>query len=267
LCSFQTSLKLIEHNTMTTYLIRIINLDSYMSPPVQGLDVVYSDFRGALINQVPIIRLFGSTPTGQKICVHIHGVFPYFYIPYDGTQEVNSLMHHIAISIDKAVNISLNQASSKTQHVYKISLVSGIPMYGYHNKKHQFLKVYLYNPLLIRKVGNLLMNETTLGKIYQPHEIHLSFPLQFMIDYNLHGMSNMILSDMKFRMDPTCVNPEISPERYLPLTISKVTVCELEGDAFADDIVNRQEIASGNIGVNPGIFALWADEKQRRRNK
>lgn len=26
-------------------------------------------------------------------------------------------------------------------------------------------------------------------------------------------------------------------------------------------------MASGNIGANPGISALWADEQQRRRNK
>lgn len=63
---------------------------------------------------------------GKKVCVHIHGVFPYLYIPYDGTQEPNSLMYKIASSIDKSINISLNQGSSNAQHIYKISLVSGM---------------------------------------------------------------------------------------------------------------------------------------------
>lgn len=140
-------------------------------------------------------------------------------------------------------------------------------MYGYHNRKHQFLKIHLYNPLLIRRVSDLLTNDSTLGKLYQPHETHLSFALQFMIDYNLHGMSNLLLSEMKFRIDPNTMSSNISPELILPATVKKISVCEIEGDALAEHILNRLEVASGNIGVNPGIAALWADEMQRRRNK
>jgi DNA polymerase elongation subunit (family B) len=33
--------------------------------------------------QVPIVRVFGETPGGQKACLHIHDVFPYLYVPYD----------------------------------------------------------------------------------------------------------------------------------------------------------------------------------------
>lgn len=140
-------------------------------------------------------------------------------------------------------------------------------MYGYHSKKHQFFKIHLYNPLLIRRVSNLLMNDSTLGKLYQPHETHLPFALQFMIDYNLHGMSNLVLSNIKFRMNASGLNSNVSPELILPTTIKKVSVCEVEADALAEHILNRLEITSGNIGVNPGIAALWADEMQRRRNK
>ncbi|CAH1283427.1 unnamed protein product [Diabrotica balteata] len=248
--------------------IRIVNLDSYMASPIPGLDVVYSEFRGYLVNQVPVLRLFGSIPTGEKICVHIHGVFPYIYIPHDGSQDANSLMYKIAASIDKAVNITLNQANSTMQHVYKISLVSGIPMYGYHSKEHQFFKIYLYNPLLVRKVTSLVMNQSTLGNIYQAHEAHLNFTLQFMMDYNLHGMSNMNLSKLKYRrgLDANSDQVVISPELYLSESVKRITVCELEGDCFAEDILNRLEIASGKIAANPGISAIWEDEKQRRRN-
>lgn len=55
--------------------------------------------------------------------------------------------------------------------------------------------------MLIKKVNNLLMNESTLGQLFQPHETHLNFTLQFMIDYNLHGMSFINLSEIKFRRD------------------------------------------------------------------
>jgi DNA polymerase zeta len=106
--------------------IRIVNIDFYMSAPLQDLDVMYSDFRGSSIPQVPVIRIFGSSDAGKKICLHVHGVFPYLYIPYDGSEEANCLKYQIAANIDKAINISFGQASSTAQHVYKITLVSGM---------------------------------------------------------------------------------------------------------------------------------------------
>ena len=38
-------------------------------------------------SRVPIIRVFGSTETGQKVCAHIHGAFPYLYVNYTGSVD------------------------------------------------------------------------------------------------------------------------------------------------------------------------------------
>lgn len=62
---------------------------------------------------------------GKKICLHVHGVFPYIYIPYDGSETADSIMYQIATAIDKSLNVLLGQSSSNTQHIYKIALVSG----------------------------------------------------------------------------------------------------------------------------------------------
>ncbi|XP_048520386.1 DNA polymerase zeta catalytic subunit-like [Dendroctonus ponderosae] len=247
--------------------VKIIVIDYYMETPKLGLDATYSEFRCSSVSQVPVLRCFGSTNDGKKICLHIHGVFPYLYIPYDGHGKPEDIMRQIARGLDKAINISFNQANSNAQHVYKISLVSGIPMYGYHVKKHQFFKIYLYNPKLIGKVGTLLLNKAILGQIFQPHEVHLNFTLQFMIDYNLHGMSNLLLSNMRYRLDPDKPYHDIDIEWFLPPSIEKISSCELEADILAENILNRQEILSGNLAINPGIAAIWDDEKQRRRNK
>ena len=55
-------------------VVRLVSIDYYMTRPVPGLDECYSQLEGSAIDQVPVIRIFGSTPSGQKTCVHVHGV-------------------------------------------------------------------------------------------------------------------------------------------------------------------------------------------------
>ena len=97
------------------FIFRIVALDYYMARPVPGLDVCYSQLEGTAIERVPVIQIYGSTPGGQKTCLHLHKVrtglgatrkhalqlpaagsqeviqppvcfgqaFPYFYVPYE----------------------------------------------------------------------------------------------------------------------------------------------------------------------------------------
>ena len=64
--------------------------------------------------------------TGQKTCMHVHGVFPYLYVPYDGSVPVARYLRQVATSLDKALNIGMGRATSTSQHVYKITLVSAV---------------------------------------------------------------------------------------------------------------------------------------------
>ncbi|CAK9168022.1 unnamed protein product [Ilex paraguariensis] len=54
------------------FSVRIVSIDYYMAAPIPGLDICYSSFQGVKVNEVPVIRIYGSTPAGQKTCLHIH---------------------------------------------------------------------------------------------------------------------------------------------------------------------------------------------------
>ncbi|KAK2170793.1 hypothetical protein NP493_1142g00012 [Ridgeia piscesae] len=156
------------------FSVRIVATDHYQAAPLQGLDVCRSDFGHCDVNRVPVIRVFGSTPAGQKTCMHVHGVFPYLYIPYDGTQPADRYMRRFACSVDKALNVSLGRASSNQQHVFRVTLVSGI-------------------------LSELLLGGAVLNKVFQPHEAHIPYLLQMFIDYNLYGMNMLHVAALKFR--------------------------------------------------------------------
>ncbi|XP_049954261.1 DNA polymerase zeta catalytic subunit [Schistocerca serialis cubense] len=247
------------------FSVNLVVADYYMHQPIPGLDLEYSEFRGYAIKEVPILRIFGSTKKGHKTCLHVHGVFPYIYIPYDGTETCGKEMYKIATSLDKLINASLGHANSVSQHVYNIHLVSGIPFYGYHTKESQYLKIYFYNPNIIRKAVELLQNGAVLNKIFQPHEAHIPFILQFMIDYKLHGMSFVSVSQVKFRRESSLDVP-VREEDWLQENVKKLSTCRIEGDIQGCHIIAPSQSADQR-SINPGLNAIWEEEKQRRRDE
>ena len=105
------------------FSVRIVDVDFYVTKPTEGLDVLYSEFREANVTRAPVLRVFGSTPSGQKTCVHVHQVFPYIFVPYDGTQPTEKYLKQFATSVDFAVQVALGKATSGTKHVYKTEIV------------------------------------------------------------------------------------------------------------------------------------------------
>ena len=108
------------------FSLRIVNADFYIATPIPELDICHSTFRDHSARKVPVIRIYGATPSGQKTCLHVHGVLPYIYIPYDGTQPIEKYIKQFATSVDFAVQVALGKASSSVQHVYEISVVKGL---------------------------------------------------------------------------------------------------------------------------------------------
>jgi hypothetical protein len=73
---------------MDLFRVRLNCIDHYQSVPTSFDPLLRSNVHLSQIHKepkVPVIRVFGATETGQKVCAHIHGAFPYLYIEYNGS--------------------------------------------------------------------------------------------------------------------------------------------------------------------------------------
>lgn len=267
------------------FSLRIVTVDHYLAAPVPRLDPGFSRLGGWEVWKVPVIRIFGVTSGGQKACLHVHGVFPYLCVPFDedSGERADKFAPMLASELDLLLNTAAGRAASRQHHVHHVEAFRGTPLYGFHNKERTFLKIYLYNPYSVKKVADLLLSGMVLKKVMQPHEAHIPFALQFLIDHNLHGMSFVNVGKFKFRranldLDSSklpvrnsrsdthvWVLRDMPPDMFLDLQVQKQTTCELELDCSSEDIVNPRDADKGEM--NPGLSALWRDEEERRARR
>ncbi|KAL4739108.1 hypothetical protein BDV11DRAFT_188358 [Aspergillus similis] len=287
---------------MEPFQVRLNCVDHYQANPSEfDPPLPYRDGNNekGYMPKVPVIRIFGTTETGQKICVHVHGAFPYLYVQYDGDltpDSVRSAARSLHLSIDHALAVSYrrNALDKKTVFVAHITLVKGVPFYGYHVGYRFFFKIYLLNPIYITRLADLLLQGAVMKRPIQPYESHLQYVPQWMCDYNLFGCAFMKCGKAKFRSpipeyldlpdlshrwhDRSIPPSWISEESVLP----KQSHCPLEADVCVQDILNRLEISersihhdfseflnplTSNEKLVPSMAGLWEDEKRRRKKK
>lgn len=248
-------------------------------------------------HKISVIRVFGATPTGQKVLMHIHGVLQYTYIEYSGslrTEDVESATQTLQVSIDYALATSYRQDphNPKNRYVAHITLVKGVPFYGYHVGYKHYLKIYLLNPMHMTRLADLLREGAVMKRVLQPMESHMQYIAQWMCDYNLYGCAYLDCTRAKFRSpvpdhletdrtshtwhDRSIPYDMISDAAVLP----KQSHCTLEVDILAEDITNRHDVQPRDLHhdfverlrplpVDKKLVAsmagLWKDETRRRK--
>ena len=249
--------------------------------------------------RVPVIRVFGATETGQKVCAHVHGAFPYLYIEYNeglSPNEVDAYIHRLRLSIDHALAVSYrrNVYDGKTAFVAHISIVKGTPFYGFNVGYKFLLKVYLLNPLNMTRLADLLRQGAVMKKAIQPYESHMQYLAQWMCDYNLYGCAYIDFGRYKFRSPvPDYLDMNSTTHQWHDRTIDESLIsdpemiprqshCSIEVDVCVQDILNRAEIRERSLhhdfvekeartGLEEKLVhsmaGLWRDETRRRKTR
>ncbi|GAB4855556.1 hypothetical protein Ancab_024175 [Ancistrocladus abbreviatus] len=245
--------------------VRIVSIDYYMAPPIPDMDICYSSFQAGKVQEVPVIRVYGSTPAGQKACIHIHRALPYLYIPcsdipLQANPEGDAHRNALLLAIEKALTLK-GSAGSKRQHVHGCSIVRAKKLYGYHSSEELFMKIYLYYPHDVPRAASLLLGAAILEKSLQPHESHIPFLLQFLVDCNLYGMGHLHLKKMKFRHP---VPDEVYPGNCISSNEIACTSANCQADtgsgsSLGSQVWRRSTIPDGWMWHHSGELAASPD--------
>ena len=180
----------------------------------------------------------------------------------------------------------------KATFVAHITLVKGVPFYGFNVGYKFFLKIYMLNPLHMTRLADLLRQGTIMKRTLQPYESHMQYLLQWMCDYNLYGCAYIDTKVVRFRSPipaflETNGTAEQWHDRSIPessildaMSIQRQSHCSLEVDICVQDILNRHEISQRplhhdfverKISLDPelklvhSMAGLWRDETRRRK--
>ncbi|KAL1679814.1 hypothetical protein EV122DRAFT_276721 [Schizophyllum commune] len=258
----------------TTLRVRINQIDHIMIPP-GPLDKSTKPW-------APVIRIYGaSSITGRKACVHVHQVYPYFFIEYKGDLDPKCVKQYIAKlthSLDHAIAVSLKRdpASNKAQYVRAIVLVKGIHFYGYHSTYSPFLKVLMIDPNIVRRAVTILQSPSIMSTRFRVYESHLSYYLQFLSDFGLYGCGWLDMAEV-FERGKEGDELALTAPKFKPSSYFRQSRMALEVDVVAHQILNRHRLTARNIHHQipeppfppepqvPSVRELWEDERQRRQ--
>lgn len=171
-------------------------------------------------------------------------------------------------------------------------MVKGIPFYGYHVGYEVFFKIYMFNPLHMTRLADLLRQGAVMRKSIQPYESHLQYLLQWMCDYNLYGCAYIECSKVLFRSPiPEYIEINNTSHHWHDRTISESLIadehsfprqshCAVEVDICIEDILNRLDIkerplhhdfskrtkpVAADEKLVHSMAGLWRDETRRRK--
>lgn len=109
----------------------MIHVDHYMCKPISPFDDTRSEISGKPVSKVPIIRIFGADLEGRKICLHVHGFYPYVAIQDpepNGPNLSKKIVSDIEVALEKSAEE--NKLSKRGQTNQQSSTVNEPPLEG-----------------------------------------------------------------------------------------------------------------------------------------
>ncbi len=278
--------------------LRLVCFDHYAAPPLPGLDPLRNPLDGSLVERVPVLRVFGATQGGQKCCLHLHSVFPYFLLrlppQYASLPLIPAFAQNLRSALSRALGVSLKKSGGgEGQYVHDVIAVRGKPYYGFHGAEELMVKVLVYQPGMVARMADILRSGALLQHKFEVLEAHVPFKLQVCIDYSLYGMDFIELSRFWFReslpsttarawhghpvaaqsvsgQDEAIIYVKSTvPPQAVVVARKKQSSCALEIDAHAEHVVNAETMlreppsTQSQVPLVKSLAVLWEEERKR----
>ncbi|MFP4117199.1 MAG: family B DNA polymerase [Candidatus Aenigmatarchaeota archaeon] len=134
------------------------------------MQILDADYK--MVNNKPVVRLFGKTEDGETVCALDNSFRPYFYcLPENHNGSKEEILELIEDEYEGAVE--------------KIGEVERYTPIGYDDEKKKILKIVLRNPSTVREMREYLRDK---GPVKNLYETDILFKYRYIIDNDLGGM-------------------------------------------------------------------------------
>uniref|UniRef100_A0A8K9XUU7 DNA polymerase n=1 Tax=Oncorhynchus mykiss TaxID=8022 RepID=A0A8K9XUU7_ONCMY len=194
---------------------------------------------GIPIGNVPIIRMFGVTDSGNSVCCHVHGFAPYFYIPAPNgftSDHLSEFKRELNSAVLKDMRYNKDNMSVT---VLAVDITHKESMYGYHGKRiADFLRITMAMPRLIAPAKRLLEQGFKFGPFpiqsFSSYEANIDFEIRFMVDSDVVGCCWIELPKGKYRVREESILGET--DAHHP---GKVSLCQYEVDVGWTQLISH----------------------------
>jgi DNA polymerase, archaea type len=160
------------------------------------LDFQLLDCDYVMLNNNPIVRLFGKTVDGKTVCAFYDKFKPYFYILPKAEQTTKTIAE---------------LKENFPNDIISITEVDKFPSMGYHEHKSKMLKVTLHDPSRTPVVRDFIKDKTYVEEVF---EADILFKYRFMADFGINGMKWIRAKGTPTKTNSVKVNRCISAESF-----------------------------------------------------
>ena len=161
-----------------------------------NLDFQLLDCDYMMLNNLPVVRLFGKTADGKTVCAFYDKFKPYFYIlPKSGEREktIAELKHNFP------------------NDILNIEEVEKFPSMGYRDHAEKMLKIFLRDPSHTPVVRDFIKGRDCVEEVF---EADILFKYRFMADYGINGMKWIRVKGNPTKTNAVKVDRTITAESF-----------------------------------------------------
>lgn len=149
----------------------------------------------------PLLRIYGITETGNSILAIVKNFYPYFYVEcphgFESEQDIEMLSKYLDTFLKE-------KYSEFEKHIIRMDISQKTNIYNYSNLKLNFIKITVMAPKMVSTLRDFFEDGKSIGNFSfarLTYESKLNFPLRYMIDNGIVGMSWITLKagDYKIR--------------------------------------------------------------------